>query len=360
MIYHGLEKAKTERKKKFAVLIDPDKIKTERIDQVINLAKVSNVDYFFLGGSLILDDEMNFCIEMIKRNTNIPVVLFPGSTMQVNHKADTLLFLSLISGRNPDLLIGKHVESAPLLLNSPLEVLPTGYMLIDGGTPTSVQYMSNTRPIPANKKDINFYVEAFGVSRVVLPRVLTIPEITALNKQINVETEVFVFGGLCVMAEGRCALSSYATGESPNMSGVCSPASHVRYEDEGERMVSRLGDFTINAFEPDENAGYPTLCKGRFKTEDKVSYLFEEPTSLNTLSMLPELFAANVASVKIEGRQRSPAYVEQVTRTWRAAIDRYLSNPEAYQVRKGNVKKGAIVKAVMAPGGGHCMWISPM
>jgi putative glycerol-1-phosphate prenyltransferase len=154
MIYHGLEKAKAERRKKFAVLIDPDKIKTEHIDQVIELAKVSNVDYFFLGGSLILDDEMNFCIEMIKRHTNIPVVLFPGSTMQVNHKADTLLFLSLISGRNPDLLIGRHVETAPLLLNSPLEVLPTGYMLIDGGMQTSVQYMSNTRPIPANKKEI--------------------------------------------------------------------------------------------------------------------------------------------------------------------------------------------------------------
>ena len=154
MIYHGLQRAKAERKKKFAVLIDPDKIKMEHIDKVVELAIISNVDYFFLGGSLILDDEMSFCIEYIKRHSKIPVILFPGSTMQVNHQADALLFLSLISGRNSDLLIGKHVEAAPLLMNSPLEVLSTGYMLIDGGTPTSVLYMSNTRPIPANKKDI--------------------------------------------------------------------------------------------------------------------------------------------------------------------------------------------------------------
>ena len=103
------------------------------------------------------------------------------------------------------------------------------------------------------------------------------------------ETEVFVFGGLCVMAEGRCALSSYATGESPNMNGVCSPASHVRYVDEGDRLVSRLGEYTINAFEPEEAAGYPTLCKGRFVTEGETNYLFEEPTSLNALEILPEL-----------------------------------------------------------------------
>ena len=178
----------------------------------------------------------------------------------------------------------------------------------------------------SNPQSINFYVEAFGVKRVVLPRVLTISEIAALNKQINVETEVFVFGGLCVMAEGRCALSSYATGDSPNMSGACSPASHVHYEDEGTRMVSRLGDFTINAFEPDENAGYPTLCKGRFKTEDKISYLFEEPTSLNAADMLPELMAAGVTALKIEGRQRGKAYIAQVVSNFRRAVDAVIND----------------------------------
>jgi len=173
----------------------------------------------------------------------------------------------------------------------------------------------------SNPDSINFYVDAFDVKRVVLPRVLSVPEIKALNAQINVETEVFVFGGLCVMAEGRCQLSSYATGESPNINGVCSPASHVRYEDEGDRMVSKLGDFTINAFAENEAAGYPTLCKGRFIAGGQASYLFEEPTSLNAASMLPELAAAGVTALKIEGRQRGRAYVAQVVAAFRRAAD---------------------------------------
>ena len=173
----------------------------------------------------------------------------------------------------------------------------------------------------SNPDSINFYVDAFDVKRVVLPRVLSVPEIKALNKQIAVETEVFVFGGLCVMAEGRCQLSSYATGQSPNINGVCSPASHVRYEDEGDRMVSKLGDYTINAFAENEAAGYPTLCKGRFVVEGQASYLFEEPTSLNAASMLPELAAAGVTALKIEGRQRGRAYVAQVVAAFRRAAD---------------------------------------
>jgi len=173
----------------------------------------------------------------------------------------------------------------------------------------------------SNPDAINFYVDAFDVKRVVLPRVLSVPEIKALNGQINVETEVFVFGGLCVMAEGRCQLSSYATGESPNINGVCSPASHVRYEDEGDRMVSKLGDFTINAFDENEAAGYPTLCKGRFRAGGQASYLFEEPTSLNAASMLSELAAAGVTALKIEGRQRGRAYVAQVVAAFRRAAD---------------------------------------
>ena len=173
----------------------------------------------------------------------------------------------------------------------------------------------------SNPEAIRFYKEAFGIRRVVLPRVLTVPEIAALNRQVDIETEVFVFGGLCVMAEGRCALSSYATGESPNMNGVCSPASHVRYVDEGDRMVSRLGDFTINAFANDEKAGYPTLCKGRFVTGGKARYLFEEPVSLNAAAMLPELMAAGVTALKIEGRQRGRAYIAQVVAAFRAAVD---------------------------------------
>ena len=173
----------------------------------------------------------------------------------------------------------------------------------------------------SNPETIQFYQKAFNIKRVVLPRVLSISEITALNKEISVETEVFVFGGLCVMAEGRCALSSYVTGQSPNTNGVCSPACAVRYEEDGDRMVSRLGDFTINAFEADEPAGYPTLCKGRFVARGKASYLFEDPVSLNAASILPELTAAGVTGLKIEGRQRGKAYIAEVVSSFRHAVD---------------------------------------
>ena len=175
----------------------------------------------------------------------------------------------------------------------------------------------------ANAEAIGFYHRAFGVKRVVLPRVLTIAEIAALNQRIPVETEVFAFGGLCVMAEGRCSLSSYVTGQSPNICGVCSPASHVRYEERGDHLVSRLGAFTINVFAPDEPAGYPTLCKGRFRADGRTAYLFEEPTSLNVIALIPELAAAGVTGLKIEGRQRGRAYVAQVVTAFRTAVDAY-------------------------------------
>jgi putative protease len=173
----------------------------------------------------------------------------------------------------------------------------------------------------SNPEAIRFYAREFGVKRVVLPRVLTVAEIAAVNKKIDVETEVFVFGGLCVMAEGRCSLSSYVTGISPNKEGVCSPASHVRYEDQGDKLVTRLGDCTVNEFSSGEAAGYPTLCKGRFVTRGKAQYLFEEPTSLSVLGMLPDLAAAGVTALKIEGRQRGRAYVAQVVASFRKALD---------------------------------------
>ncbi len=178
----------------------------------------------------------------------------------------------------------------------------------------------------SNAAAIRFYADRFGVSRVVLPRVLTLAEIAELNVQIRpVETEVFVFGGLCVMAEGRCALSSYATGQSPNMNGVCSPASHVRYVDGLQGTKSQLAGFTINQFGANEPAGYPTLCKGRFTANGKTSYLFEEPTSLNTLAMLPDLVAAGVTAFKIEGRQRGRAYVAAVVSAFRQGLDAALA-----------------------------------
>lgn len=193
----------------------------------------------------------------------------------------------------------------------------------------------------SNQAAIAFYAERFGVKRVVLPRVLTVPEIAALNARIApVETEVFVFGGLCVMAEGRCSLSSYVTGQSPNTNGVCSPASHVRYVETADGMASQLGDFTINEFRRNEPAGYPTLCKGRFLARSRASYLFEEPVSLNTLSILPDLIKAGVAGFKIEGRQRGRAYVTAVVQAFRQGIDAILDGRKLPDIDLAHITEG--------------------
>jgi len=176
---------------------------------------------------------------------------------------------------------------------------------------------------------LEYYVREFGVGRAVLPRVLTVEQIKAIAAAEVVETEVFVFGGMCPMAEGRCALSSYATGRSPNTCGVCSPASHVHYAVDDGALVSRLGDFTINRFVPGENPGYPTLCKGRFEARGRQAYLFEDPASLDARPLIPELAAAGVRALKIEGRQRGRAYVAQVVRAMRAAVDAAASGRAA-------------------------------
>ncbi|MBV1864937.1 MAG: U32 family peptidase [Rhodobacteraceae bacterium] len=173
----------------------------------------------------------------------------------------------------------------------------------------------------ANADVINFYAQSFGVKRVVLPRVLSVAEIVAINAQTEVETEVFVFGGLCVMAEGRCSLSSYATGRSPNMNGVCSPASHVEYHESNGTLDARLGGYAIHRVGKDEPAPYPTLCKGCFSAGEKSGHLFEDPVSLNAEQLIPQLQKAGVTALKIEGRQRSRSYVAQVVRNFRAAVD---------------------------------------
>lgn len=181
-----------------------------------------------------------------------------------------------------------------------------------------------------NTEAIRFYERNFQVHRVVLPRVLSIHQVKQLAKNSPVPLEVFAFGSLCIMAEGRCYLSSYLTGESPNTVGACSPARFVRWQQTEEGMESRLNNVLIDRYQKDENAGYPTLCKGRYLVDEQKYHVLEEPTSLNTIELLPELIAANIASVKIEGRQRSPAYVTEVTRIWRQAIDRFKSNPNNF------------------------------
>ncbi|WP_337261428.1 MULTISPECIES: ubiquinone anaerobic biosynthesis protein UbiU [unclassified Serratia (in: enterobacteria)] len=182
-----------------------------------------------------------------------------------------------------------------------------------------------------NEEAIRFYQRHFDVARVVLPRVLSMHQVKQLSRTSPVPLEVFAFGSLCIMAEGRCYLSSYLTGESPNTVGACSPARFVRWQQTPQGMESRLNDVLIDRYQDGENAGYPTLCKGRYRVDNVLYHPLEEPTSLNTLELLPELLAANIASVKIEGRQRSPAYVSQVARVWRQAIDRCKANPAAYQ-----------------------------
>lgn len=173
----------------------------------------------------------------------------------------------------------------------------------------------------ATPEAIGFYADAFGVRRVVLPRVLSVQEIAALNRAIAVETEAFVFGGLCVMVEGRCHLSSYATGKSPNLNGVCSPPEAVNYVEDANGTTAQLSGFTIDRYEAGQPTGYPTLCKGRFKAGGKTGHLFEDPVSLNAGSMIVAFREAGVKALKIEGRQRGKGYVSEVVRAFRRAVD---------------------------------------
>lgn len=179
---------------------------------------------------------------------------------------------------------------------------------------------------------VNFAHREFGVRRAVLPRVLTLAQVEQVIKNTPVQIEVFGFGSLCVMNEGRCWLSSYATGESPNTAGVCSPAKHVKWEKSPGQMSTRLNGILIDRYTDDEAAGYPTLCKGRFDVGGATYYALEEPTSLNVLEILPEIIKIGVAAIKVEGRQRSPAYVAQVTRTLRAALDALARDPDHFKV----------------------------
>ncbi len=173
----------------------------------------------------------------------------------------------------------------------------------------------------ANSLSIMFYRDHFDVKRVVLPRVLSIEDVASLVRQTGIETEVFAFGSVGPMSEGRCFLSSYMTGLSPTSEGVCAPASHVVYKEDGACMKSCLGNVTLNQFARNEPAAYPTPCKGRYVTQGRASYLFEEPIGLNAIDILPQLKAAGVTALKIEGRQRSRAYVAEVVGTFRKALD---------------------------------------
>jgi putative protease len=150
-----------------------------------------------------------------------------------------------------------------------------------------------------NHEAINFYRERFGIQRAVLPRVLSLPQVEALMDHTEVEIELFGYGGLCVMVEGRCLLSSYACGDSPNTFGACSPGHAVRWVETPAGMETRLNGVLIDRYAAHEKAGYPTLCKGRFQVGGETYYALEEPTSLNTLALLPEMARIGIAAIKI-------------------------------------------------------------
>ena len=182
-----------------------------------------------------------------------------------------------------------------------------------------------------SQEAIRFYAEQFGSKRAVLPRVLSVKQVAAVAGASPVPIEVFGFGSLCVMVEGRCFLSSYVTGLGPNLFGACSPGRFVEWRDTDKGMETRLNGMLIDRVGGDEHAGYPTVCKGRYAVNGRTGYAIEEPTSLNTLPILSELHDIGVAAIKIEGRQRSPAYVATVTSIFREAIDACLADPDAFQ-----------------------------
>lgn len=214
-----LQEKHRANKKSIAVLVDPDKAEDpSRLHHLINLATENCVDYFFVGGSLVTSTNLSEVVRTIKENVTIPVVLFPGHSIQVEASADALLFLSLISGRNPELLIGQHVVAAPILKNTRLEIVPTGYMLINSGRITSVAYISNTIPIPDDKYSLAastalagemlglqlIYIDAgSGAEKEISPRM-----IAAVRKSISVP--LIVGGGINSAQKAIAALEAGA------------------------------------------------------------------------------------------------------------------------------------------------------
>ena len=208
-----------EGKKSIAVLVDPDKIEdASKLLQLINLASENCIDFFFVGGSLITTSNLANVVKHIKENVTIPVILFPGNSMQIEPTADALLFLSLISGRNPELLIGQHVVAAPIIRNTKLEVIPTGYLLINSGRTTSVAYISNTTPIPDDKYSLaactamagemlglqSIYLDAgSGAEKEISPKM-----IATVRKSVNVP--LIVGGGINTNQKALAALESGA------------------------------------------------------------------------------------------------------------------------------------------------------
>lgn len=203
-VFEAIKKQCKSNRKLFALLVDPSKNDAEKLRKIGKLSDKAGVDIFFVGGSLLQNDQLSLCIDTLKKHANIPVVIFPGNTMQIDASADAILFLSLISGRNPEMLIGKQVIAAPYVKKAGLEVIATGYMLIESGRLTTVHYMSNTLPIPHDKNEIAvctalagqmlgmqiIYMDAGSGAEKTIP----LPMIRAVKKEIDIP--LIIGGGL--------------------------------------------------------------------------------------------------------------------------------------------------------------------
>lgn len=218
-IIQSLRASKQSGKKSIAILIDPDKVEEPaNLNQLINLASENCVDYFLVGGSLVTTTNLSDVVKQIKQNVTIPVILFPGNSMQIDSSADGILFLSLISGRNPELLIGQHVIAAPVIRNTKLEVIPTGYMLINSGRTTSVAYISNTMPIPDDKYSLAACTamagEMLGLQAIYLDagsgaeKEISARMIASVRKAVNVP--LIVGGGINTTQKALKALEAGA------------------------------------------------------------------------------------------------------------------------------------------------------
>ena len=217
-VYSILQQRRLAQRKSFAILIDPDKVDGPACDRLTKLALETPPDFFFIGGSLITSDRLERVIRSIKENTSIPVVIFPGSNLHISESADAILLLSLISGRNPEYLIGQHVVAAPILKKANLDVISTAYMLINCGNQTTVSYISNTTPIPYDKPEIAAATamagEMLGMKVVFMDggsgANQPISQATIQYVRKSVELPVIIGGGIRNWQQAKAALSAGA------------------------------------------------------------------------------------------------------------------------------------------------------
>src|ERR1700743_3037734 len=210
VIYESLSAKKRKGLRSFAVLIDPDNVNAEKSEELTGLAVSAGVDYLFVGGSLVISNHLDEVVQHIRTNCSIPVILFPGTPAGISRYADALLYLSLISGRNPELLIGQHVISAPSVRKSGLEIISTGYMVIDGGAPTTVSYISNATPIPADKNEIALCTamagEMLGMKLIYMDAGSgarhPIREEMIASVASHIEIPLVIGGGICAPEKG--------------------------------------------------------------------------------------------------------------------------------------------------------------